>query len=176
SIVRDLQQALDLKGNLGIEEHAEHKAVDQTDISQILESAEEHNLADAVKVYDRVGNQVYSNQKLTGEDGWEKPNEASKTFDFEMNKPLSKSEYQYNQVAWQQLVHLKNNVQSSTDEIEKSFKEKENEAISKKELGQLIINTTEKYKGVMQGEIVDQYEKSIVMRINRFTAIRYDKD
>lgn len=185
SLLRSNLQYEDQKGNLGFGDHKGIQNFNETNIEDILSAAESHKLADKVKVYDRVGNQVYNNELNADGETWLKTDKAVDTYNFEINKPLAKSEYQYNQVAWQQLVHLKMSSHAPKDEIDQLIGEKEahkdiqyeqSDKETNRDVASLIVKSPELYKGVQHGELVDQDENHLLMKINRFTAIRYSKD
>lgn len=185
SLLRNNMQYEDQKGNLGFGDHKAIQEFDQKGMSEILEVSEKSKLVDKVKVYDRVGNEVYNNELNPDGETWLKKESASETYDFEKNKPLGKSEYQYNQVAWQQLVHMKMSSHAPKSEIDLTIQEKEShkdiqyeqgDKDKTRDISSLVIKSPESYKGVQQGELVDQDENHILMKINRFTAIKYSKD
>ncbi len=184
SLIRNNTQYEDQKGNLGFSDHKTIKDFDPKSVEEILSSSESEKTADKVKVFDRVGNQVYANELNPDKETWFQDPGATDTFKFETNKPLSKSEYQYNQVAWEQLVHMKSSAKAPKSEIEQTIAEKEAhkenkltvDGVDKTEIGNLIIKSPDVYKGIQQGQLVDQDESQVLMKINRFTAIRYDRD
>lgn len=184
SLIRNNTQYEDQKGNLGFGDHKTIKDFNPKSIEEILSSSESEKTADKVKVYDRVGNQVYNNELNPDKETWFKEPGAKDSFKFETEKPLGKSEYQYNQVAWEQLVHMKSSVKAPKSEIEKTIAEKEaytekqlnNDGLDPKEIGNLVVKSPDLYKGIQQGQLVDQDENHVLMKINRFTAIKYDRD
>lgn len=183
SLLRSNTQYEEQKGNLGFGNHTSIKSFDSKNLENILEVAESEKLVDKVKVYDRVGNQTYSNELNPDKETWLKEPGATDNYTFEVNKPLSKSEYQYNQVNWEQLVHMKVAAKAPKEEIDKVIAEKEfnqNKNLEKdqvnKDISQLVIKAPELYKGIQTGELVDHDESHLLMKINRFTAIRYEKD
>ncbi|MFA3517158.1 zeta toxin family protein [Acinetobacter baumannii] len=184
SLIRNNTQYEDQKGNLGFGDHKGFKDFDSKNVESILSISEEHNAADKVKVYDRVGNEVYNNELNPDKETWFKSIDAENTFQFETNKPLAKSEYQYNQVAWEQLIHMKNSLKAPKGEIDQTIAEKESskeqflnkEKVEDKDLSKLIIKTPDLYKGLQHGQVVDQDENHVLMQINRYTAIKYARD
>ena len=185
SLLRKNLQYENQKGNFGFGDHKDIKTFDIKGMDEILDIAETKNLVDKTKVYDRVGNEVYSNELNQDHKTWFKAEKADEAFQFEQNKPLGKSEYQYNQVAWEQLVHMKMSAHAPKDEVNKTILEKEanqnpehekNGLDKNKNISDLIVKSPESFKGVQKGEIVENAENSVLMRINRFTAIKYPKD
>lgn len=184
SLLRNNHSYEELKGNLGFGDHKGIQNFDHKAMGEILTAAEENKLADKVKIYDRVGNETYTNELNPDGETWLKSPGAKDAYTFENQKPLGKSEYQYNQVQWQQLVHMKMASHAPKDEIDKVINEKEahkdvkleKNEINKDEVNNLVVKSPDHYKGVQQGILVDQDEHSVLMKLNRFTAIRYSRD
>lgn len=181
SLIRRNFQYEDQKGNIGFADHSGNKNFDEKSVETILSMSESEKSVSKVKVFDRVGNEVYANELNPDKQSWFKEPNAENTFKFETEKPLSQSEYQYNQVAWEQLVHMKTAAKAPKSEIDKVIAEKESikEPKLKQEQEneqQLIVKSPDLYKGVQHGVVVNQNEDHVVMKINRFTAIKYDRD
>lgn len=158
-------------------------------VHHAIDHAEHENLVDRIKVYDRVGNEVYNNELNPDKQTWFKEPEAIKAFDFERSKPMGRSENEYNQMLWQRLVELK--LARNAPESEVNHARLELNHLS--ELGQrvkesdlkiekdgrdngLIIKEARLFNGIQQGLLVNKTDHHLLVQVSPMVAIKYDRD
>lgn len=140
----------------------------------ILKHLEDTDHIDKISIYDRVGNEVYSNEKNPDGETWLKQKEAYNIYNFEKNKPLAKSEAEYILLAQHQLREIKN---SHT-----IINEQNNQIVNDKEIKKLeltlekpkYIRESKNYKDVQRGIVVENNEDRLVLKINNTVGISYD--
>lgn len=166
------------RGNLNFGDVYEVKNYSVHDIAEILDDAEHHLQADNVKVYDRVGNNVYNNEK-NANNTWIATPEASKVFKYEAEK-TKENEFSYNQMVWHELLELKRSANAPKNEINQIIEEKEKNAIKNNIdsiKNNLITKNAENYKNdVKHGILLDKDEDNYLIRVNERLAIQYRRD
>ncbi|MDN5478788.1 MAG: zeta toxin family protein [Staphylococcus equorum] len=149
----------------------------EDDTPKLLNHIEKEDLADKVKVYDRVGNEVYSNEKNPDGETWLKQKEAYNVYNFETNKPLARSESEYILLAQHQLKELKD----SHAIINSQFNDlSENKVIENKKLELTLdkpkyIRQAKNFKDVQRGIVVENNEDKLILKLNDTVGIEYDK-
>lgn len=144
---------------------------------KLLNHIEKEDLADKVKVFDRVGNEVYSNEKNPDGETWLKQKEAYNVYNFETNKPLARSESEYILLAQHQLKELKD----SHAIINSQFNDlSENKVIENKKLELTLdkpkyIRQAKNFKDVQRGIVVENNEDKLILKLNNTVGIEYDK-
>ncbi|AGQ12300.1 zeta toxin family protein [Acinetobacter baumannii] len=143
---------------------------------KILSQIDKEDIVDKVKIYDRVGNEVYSNEKNPDGETWVKQKEAYNVYNFETNKPLAKSEAEYLLLAQHQLKELKD----SHTMINEQFKEiDQNKGIEIKKLELTLekpkyIRQAKNFKDVQRGIVVETSQDKLILKLNDKVGIEYD--
>lgn len=149
----------------------------EDDTPKLLNHIEKEDLADKVTVFDRVGNEVYTNEKNPDGETWLKQKEAYNVYNFETNKPLARSESEYILLAQHQLKELKD----SHAIINSQFNDlSENKVIENKKLELTLdkpkyIRQAKNFKDVQRGIVVENNENKLILKLNDTVGIEYDK-
>lgn len=143
---------------------------------QLLDHIENHDLADRVKVFDRVGNEVYNNEKNPDGETWLKQKEAYNIYNFEKNKPLAKSEAEYVLLAQHQLreiraSHTMINAQAQDLALNKNIETKPLELTLEKPK---YIRQSKNFKDVQRGIVIEANENHVILKLNDTVGIEYD--
>lgn len=184
-ILNDITQSLKEK-NYTVEVRAisstsiKDNSLDQNSHHETVRSIEElenSNSVDRFKVYDRVGKEVYSNAR-NDEGIWNQKKAGLNIYNQETNKPLSKTEAEYNLLTQQQLKEIEN------AHITINSRENQNKNINQKSEKNLEINLeTPKiikdpgsFRDIVHGIVTDESEKDFTLKINNLVGIKYSKD
>ncbi|WP_407324526.1 zeta toxin family protein [Acinetobacter pittii] len=142
-----------------------------------IEELEDSKSVDSFKVYDRVGKEVYSNTR-NDEGVWNQKKAGLNIYNQETNKPLSKTEAEYNLLTQQQLKEIENS------HISINPRENQNKNINEKSEKNLEINLeTPKiikdpgsFRDIVHGIVTDESDKEFTLKINNLVGIKYSKD
>ena len=145
------------------------------DVEGFLKAAEDSLDVNKIHIYDRVGNEVFNNERIENGKDWIKQDHPYNIFNFEKNKPLQRSEEEYLQLAQNELNALKASPIFSKLQMDLSKNNlKEREKILSLDQPN-FIRESNNYKDIQHGIVVSESEKDFVLKINDHVGIRYEK-